>query len=243
MVSMRAMMALASVVMTIGVTGYLISKERVVPPEVEGVHDVLKVDPLLTTSYTKGSRKRNMAAFGLSVPLAARAVDRMKRIEDRHLRKIQLLLDGAADPNAIAGALCGQTTQVRPRYGALRFLVKEKQGRRDPIRISRSTGLEVQVWAQVAPINDVYREAELIDKREEDATVMAIAAILLGKEESLIEGYKPWGHSILPGSWSWSAVASANAGVDERVVEYLALMHLFVEQATADGGICGEEED
>jgi len=240
---MRSLMAMAAVIMGIGVTGYLISKERVVPPEVTSTHEAVKVDPLLATTYTKGARKRNLATFGLSAELVARVVDRVKRIEDRHLRKVQLLLDGAPDPNAIVGALCGQTSQIRPRYGALRFLVKEKQGRRDPIRISRSTGLEIQEWSQVAPIADVYRVAELSEKREEDATLMAIAAIMSGSETELIDGYSPWGRSILPGAWSWAKVVKTHPGVDERVVEYLALMHLFVEQATADGGICGEEED
>jgi hypothetical protein len=240
---MRSLMAMAAVVMGIGVTGYLIAKERVVPPEVTSAHEVVKVDPLLATTYTKGARKRNLAAFGLSADQVDRVVERMKRIEDRHLRKVQLLLDGAPDPNAIVAALCGQTSQIRPRYGALRFLVKEKQGRRDPIRISRSTGLEIQEWSQVAPIADVYRVAELSEKREDDATLMAIAAILSGSETELIDGYSPWGRSILPGAWSWSKVVKTHPGVDERLEEYFALMHLFVEQATSDGGICGEEED
>lgn len=243
MVSMRSIMSLAAVGMTIGVAGYLIAKEEIVPPEVTASHVAIQVDPLLQTTYTKGARKRNLAAFGLPEVLVERALDRMRRIETRHSRKIQLLLDGAPDPNAIAAAMCGQTSQVRPRYGALRFLVKEKQGRRDPIRISSSTGLEVQEWSQLAPIADVYGKAELSDDRQDDATLMALAAILEGKEREILESYAPWGRGLLPGAWSWSKVAETHPGVGERVVEYLALMHLFVEQATADGGICGEEED
>ncbi len=240
---MRGMMALAAVVMTMGVSGYLISKERVVPPEVTTSHEAIKVDPLLTLTYTKGSRKRNLAAFGMSPGMIDQVLERIRRIEDRHLRKVQLLLEGAPDPNAIAAALCGQTSHVRPRYGALRFLIKEKQGRRDPVRISRSTGLELQEWSQVAPIADVYRVSELADNREDDATLMAIGAIISGNENALIDGYSPWGRSILPGAWSWSGVVKKHPGIDERVVEYFSLMHLFVEHATADGGICGEEDD
>jgi len=240
---MRSIMAIACLVMSFGVAGYLIFKEVVVPPEVTASHVAIKVDPLLKTTYTEGSRKRNMQAFGLTEVLVPRALDRMRRIEDRHLRKIQLLLDGAADPHAIASAICGQTTQVRPRYGALRFLVKEQQGRRGPLRISSTTGLEVQDWSQLAPINDVYGAAELSDNRKEDATLMALASILLAKESELLGGYKPWGRGLLPGAWSWAAVVKENPGIEEQVVEYVALMHLFVEQATADGGICGEGDD
>ena len=241
--SMRSIMAVATLVISIGASGYLIFKEEIVPPEVTASHVAITVDPLLKTTYTEGSRKRNLQAFGLSKELVSRALERMRRIEDRHLRKIQLLLDGAADPNALAGAICGQTSQVRPRYGALRFLVKEQQGRRGPLRISSSTGLEVQDWAQVAPIIDVYGAAELSDNRNEDATIMALSAILLGKESDLLDGYTPWGRGLLPGAWSWAKVVEQNPGIDESVIEYLALMHLFVEQATSDGGICGEEDE
>jgi len=236
-------MVAANLMVAIGISGYLLYQEEVAPPEVTASHVVLKVDPLLQVRYTESNRKQNLKVFGLPDRLAKAALDRMRRIEMQHERKIEILLNGAADPNALADALCGETAQVRPRYGALRFLVKEKQSRRDPIRISSVTGLEVAEWALVAPIGDVYAEAELSDKRQEDATLMALAAILEGSEEDLLEGYKPWGRGILPGAWSWDGVMKKHPGVDERVVEYIAVMHLFVEKANADGGICGEEDE
>ena len=229
MVSMRSVMVAANLMVAIGISGYLLYQEEVAPPEVTASHVVLKVDPLLQVRYTESNRKQNLKVFGLPDRLAKAALDRMRRIEMQHERKIEILLNGAADPNALADALCGETAQVRPRYGALRFLVKEKQSRRDPIRISSVTGLEVAEWALVAPIGDVYAEAELSDKRQEDATLMALAAILEGSEEDLLEGYKPWGRGILPGAWSWDGVMKKHPGVDERVVEYIAVMHLFVE--------------
>lgn len=243
MVSMRSVMVAANLMVAIGISGYLLYQEDVAPPEVTASHVVLKVDPLLQVRYTESNRKQNLKVFGLPDRLAKAALDRMRRIEMQHERKIEILLNGAADPNALADALCGETAQVRPRYGALRFLVKEKQSRRDPIRISSVTGLEVAEWALVAPIGDVYAEAELSDKRQEDATLMALAAILEGSEEDLLEGYKPWGRGILPGAWSWDGVMKKHPGVGERVVEYIAVMHLFVEKANADGGICGEEDE
>jgi len=243
MVGMRSIMVAASLMVTLGVSGYLLYQEEVAPPEVIASHVVLKVDPLLQVRYTKSNRKQNLKAFGLPERLRKSALDRMRRIEMQHERKIEILLNGAADPNAIADALCGETAQVRPRYGALRFLVKEKQSRRDPIRISSVTGLEVAEWSLVAPIGDVYAKAELSDKRQEDATLMALAAILEGREEDILEGYAPWGRGLLPGAWSWEDVVKKHPGVDERVVEYIAVMHLFVEKANVDGGICGEEDE
>ena len=242
MVSMRTILTLASLTMFVGVTIFLLSKEDIVPPEVTASHVALQVDPLLDSRYTSGARKRNLESFGLPDAMVARAIDRMRRIEDRHARKIQLLLDGSPDPNAVAMAMCGQTSQMRPRYSALRFLVVEDQGQRGSIRVSRATGIEEQDWSQLSPISDVYARAELSDGREEDATLMAIAAIMTGKEADLLAGHTPWGSGLLPGSWSWDKVVELHPGIEERIVEYFAVMHLFVEEATSDGGICGEEE-
>lgn len=242
MVKMRTVLSVASLAVCVGVTIFLLSKEDIVPPEVTASHVALQVDPLLDTRYTAGARKRNLESFGLPDTMVTRAIDRMRRIEDRHTRKIQLLLDGAADPNAVAMAMCGQTSQIRSRYSAMRFLVAEDQGRRDALRVSRVTGIEEQDWSQLSPLADVYAQAELSDGREENATLMAIAAIMSGKESDLLAGHSPWGSGLLPGSWSWEKVVEQHPGIEERVIEYFALMHLFVEQATSDGGICGEEE-
>jgi hypothetical protein len=241
-VTMRSIMVGAGLVMSMGVMGYLMANEEVVPPEVTATHVALKADPLLQTRYTEGSRKKNMAAFGLTESMQASAIDRMRRIEQKHARKIQILLNNAPDPNALADALCGQTSLVRPRYAAMRFLIKDNKGRRDPIQISRITGLEEQEWSQVSPIGDVFGKIELSDERQDDATMMAVAAIIEGREQDVLESYAPWGRGLLPGAWSWSKVTDVYPGLSERVVEYFAVMHLFVEYATADDGLCGEDE-
>ena len=241
MVSMRSVMVGASLVMSMGVTGYLMAKEDIAPAEVTATHVALKTDPLLQTRYTEGRRKTNMATFGLTESMQASALDRMRRIEQKHKRKIEILVNNAPDPNALADALCGQTSQVRPRYGALRFLVKDNKGRRDPIQISRVTGLEEQDWSQVSPIGDVFVKVELSDERQDDATLMAIAAILANREQDALESYAPWGRGLLPGAWSWNKVNETFPGLSERVVEYFALMHLFVEYAMSDEGLCGED--
>ena len=234
----RLLVGLAVVIMFV-VNGYLISKEEIAPSEVSETHIALKTDPLIRIRYTEGSRGQNMKAFGLDDGMQAEASERMRRIEERYRRKLELLLESAPDPNALADALCGQTTQVRQRYGALRFLIEDSRGQRDPIRISRVSGLEWQDWSRIAPIADVYRHVELSDNRQPDATRMALAAILTGKEDQLLNNFAPWGRGLL-GQWSWERVVEENPGVRERVIEYLALMHLAVERATADEGICGE---
>ena len=243
MVGMRQIIVAASFVIGVVATGFLIGNEEIVPPETTGVHMARSVDPLLGVQYTKSDRRINLKAFGLPERLQQLALDRMQRIEQRHGRKIELLLDGANNPNAVVDALCGDTVQVRPRYAALRFLVKEKNGTRNALRVSSVTGVEAQEWAILAPVNDVYEAVELVDNREADATLMALAAILEGREDDALKGFAPWGRGLLPGQWSWDKVSATYPGLDERVIEYLALMHLFVEAANADGGICGEEDD
>ncbi len=243
MVGMRQIIVSASLMIGVAGSGYLLVDEYIPPPEAAGTHVALKVDPLLQIQYTESNRKVNLRAFGLSERMQQAALDRMRRISQQHGRKIELLLDGAADPNAVSDALCGYTAQVRPRYGALRFLVKEKNGLRSALRVSSVTGLDVEEWAVLAPISDVYNQVELSDDREEDATLMALAAILESREEDILKGFAPWGRGLLPGQWSWEKVLNEYSSVDERVIEYLAVMHLFVEAANADGGICGEEDD
>ena len=66
---------------------------------------------------------------------------------------------------------------------------------------------------------------------------MAIASILLNKESELLDHNAPWGRGIT-GQWSWDKVKKENAGVEERVIEYLATMHLLIELAQAEGGLC-----
>lgn len=243
MVGMRHVVVATSLVIGMVAAGFLVTKEDIVPPETAGIHVARSVDPLLGIEYTKSNRRINMKAFGLSERMQQSALDRMRRIEQRNGRKIELLLEGADNPNAVVDAFCGDTAQVRPRYAALRFLVKEKNGLRNALRVSSVTGLDAQDWAVLAPVSDVYEAIELIDNREKDATLMALAAILEGREQDALKGFAPWGRGLLPGQWSWEKVVSTYAGLDERVIEYLAVMHLFVEAANSDGGICGEEDD
>ncbi len=242
MVDMRSVMVGACLAISMGATGYLMYQEEIVPPEVTATHIALNADPLLQTRYTESRRKANMVAFGLTGTMQESALERMRRIQQQHGRKIEILVNNAPDPNALADALCGQTSQVRPRYAAMRFLVQENQGRRDPVRISRITGLKEQEWSQVAPIGDVFGKVEFSDDRQDDATMMAIAAILQAREQDVLESYAPWGRGLLPGAWSWETVKETYPGLSERVIEYFALMHLFVEYATSDEGLCGEDE-
>jgi hypothetical protein len=237
--TLRPILAFAALVIVGLVDVYLLSTEQIAPSESQARHTALVEDPLLALQYSAGNREQNMLAFGLDATAAARAVDRIRDLEDRYKEKLVVLLDDAPMPTELADALCGQTREVRPHYGALRFLVEDVGGNRQAIRLQRVTELEEQEWAKVSPILAVYDHVELSEERQGDATTMAIAGILSQKEEDVLNSYAPWGRG-LAGTWSWKRVQKEHPGIEDKVVEYFAVLHLTVELAMAEDGICGQ---
>ncbi len=230
-----------------GINGYLLYTEYnwheeykgIAPSEFQPRHVTDDNDPLLQLQPIANDRAKNLAAFGMPDGMAKKTLDRLRDLDDRHKERMQLFLESMDDPTQVEDAFCGSTQQVRPRYGGLRFLVEEEQGMRRPVSIDRVSGLKRQKWTLSAPIDEVYRVAELGDEKHEDATLMAVAALVLQKEEDLLEGRKPFGRG-LASTWSWDVVKKENPGIEDRLVEYFALMHLTWELMAGPGGLCGE---
>ena len=222
-VNWRLFMAGASLFLGVGVNGYLLSMEDISGVE-EGSKQLIRAEDPLRISYVKAERENNMKTFGLDDAKAKAAAKKVQDLEDQNGERLAVLLREAGDPNQLADALCGETQDVRPRYGALRYIISLEKGRRQVVNLR-------------PPVGEVYRDAELLDDRQPDATVMAIASILLNKESELLDHNAPWGRGIT-GQWSWDKVKKENAGVEERVIEYLATMHLLIELAQAEGGLC-----
>jgi hypothetical protein len=225
----------------VGVNLYLVVGERVVESEKTVRHRVERVDPLMDITFTKANRKSNLQSFGLTDKELDKALRRLNDLDDaqeRNRSMLAMFLDQAGDQTRLDRAFCG-SGQVRPRYAALAYLVKEEGGKRKALSLRRVSGLEYEGWAKTARIAEVYGELELASERKPDATVMGLAAILLGREQDVIDHSSHWGEG-LRGRWSWDKVKKEHSGVDERVVEYLALMHLTLEVATAEGGFCDQ---
>lgn len=244
---LRPWLVAAAVFILLGLNGYLLYAEYnwhelyhgIAPSEFQAKHVTKAADPLIDMRYTTAARQNNMASFGLPEPMIKRTLDRMRDIDDRHKDRLRVALDNAPDPNALADALCGQTNQVRPHYGALRFFVEEDKGQRRPIRPEVAMDLQWQDWSKISPISEVYNHAELAEERKPDTTLMAVAAILLKKEEDLLNDYKPWGRGFA-GTWSWDDVKEKYPGIEEIAVNYFALMHVAVEMAVGEDGLCGQ---
>ena len=195
-------------------------------------------DPLLNIRYTEAKRASNLEAFGLDEALVADTTTRIRDYDDRYRTRIEFLFENAGDREALEDALCGQAG-IRPRYGALRYLIEEqKDGSRTPINLQRATTLEWQDWSKGAPIGAVYSEVELAEDRQPDATLMGVAGILTLREQDVLERNSPWGPGLAQ-RWSWDVVLEEEAGVRDKIVKYFAAMHLVVEMATAEGGVCG----
>ncbi len=240
--SLRPYLVAATLAIVLAINGYLLFKEVVLDPEITERHLVQRADPLQKLMYRKGQRKKNLEAYGFPKPMAKRAMERMRDIDDRWGSKLDALIERVSDPNALAEAMCGSNNQIRPRYGAMRFLVEATGEQRDPIRLARVTGLKVQEWSRTSPIAEVYAHVELVDEPKADATLMSVAALLEGKEKDVLEDHPPWGRGLLPGSWSWPTVKRKHKGIQDRTIEYFSLMHLSLERVNGAGGICREEE-
>jgi hypothetical protein len=221
-----------------GLHSYLILKEEIVSFEGASTISRSEQDALLTIRYNATSRRENLRRFGLDDALTDRVVAQIEATEAEHGRRLEKLLKNAGDPQAVADGLCGELSETRPRYGALPFVVEERGTERRVIDVGRISSIDAQPWAVTAQISGVYGELEQAgEERQEDATLIAIAAILLGQEPAAIQRSAPWG-SALWGRWSWGSVQERFPTAKGLMVNYFATMHLVVELAQREGGIC-----
>lgn len=245
---LRPVIVVAAVVLAIGLNAYLGASELtpdeegrtgIAPDELTVRHKVRKEDPLFDLQYLPARRLPNFQeAFGLPAPLAKRAVDRAVMIDDEYSRKLGLMLRDTEDPTRLLESICGVTSEARPRYAMLRYLVVQEGAERTPVDLKRISSLGLQEWAVLAPIDTVYETIEFADDRHPDATLMGIAAILAGQEEKVTKSQAPWGSGGLGRSWEWDRVVKEHPGIDTKVVEYVALMHVATEIAQGADGLC-----
>jgi soluble cytochrome b562 len=232
--SLRTWMVLGSLATAISTSLYIINNEEITKSEAELREDQKKTDPHHDMKYIASERLKNFQAFGMDEAMAKRTVDRIDKLDQERLYSF---LRNADESSAMADALCGSTRQRRPRYGALEFLVEPEGDKRQTVSLLKISSLKRQEWTRTSPIQRVYEAADLARPPEPDSTLMAMAAIFTRNEDTLLAGNSPWGATTLS-RWSWEKVKEKNAGIEERLVEYFALMHLTIELAKGDGGIC-----
>ncbi len=237
--SWRLLFGIFAVVIALGLNLYLLSAEEISSSEQQVRHSKSVEDPLLDLTYVSGNRESNFKAFGLDEGEVKQATKRVGDLQDLYADRLVRLLDQAPEPVELADDLCGTSRGLPSRYAAMHFVVAEKGGERIPVDFRRYGGFKRQEWSFVATISAVYQEVELREDRQEDATRMGIAAVLAAQEALVLDNRTPWGRGLAPGTWSWDKVESQFPGVHERTIKYLSMMHLTLELARADGGICG----
>jgi len=214
----------------------LIVFEKVQKPDEAQDLEISRTDPLLSLTYTPASRNKNFKDFGLTDDLVGAAAQRTARLEGKYKARFEeKLVEFAED---VGWALCPGNRGLSQRYAVLSFLVEEQNENRKVIPPERLYFEEQEWWEiSVGLVESVYDTFERDKHRREDATVMGIGAILLRKEEDALARTSPWGTGM--GSrWSFGKMNEDNPGLDKKLVEYFALMHLLTELANQPSGIC-----
>ncbi|MEC7985816.1 MAG: hypothetical protein VX278_11680 [Myxococcota bacterium] len=181
-------------------------------------------------SYAPRNREDNLeSAFGMS-PKMMRAAKKSFKRHDKQRNKIARLLKDAMDedPKSVERCFCDKGAE-RPRYWALQFLL-EKDGSNPPnlISLKQVSSLQVQEWSEVLPIDFVYRTLELRSDPQIDATLMWIGAVLTEQVDDIRARNVPFGDGA---NWSWDEFLKTNKGMDIKIADYIALMHVFAEVA------------
>ena len=202
-------------------------------PTQEQVENI-NVDQLRDISYRKGNRKENFEAFGLTDEEVDRALSRAKEVETKEKKIIENLSSPPGDIELLVDSLCGHSSDIRPRYATLRYAVRIRGDKREPMDM-RKIKFASQDWVDGLALKDMYATVELRKDPYIDSTVMMIAAILAGEEELLVERQPPFGRGS---DWSWKKAKREFTGIEDAVIEYLAHMHVIIEVAQGIDGIC-----
>lgn len=231
--SLRFWLNLSSLIAVGIFTGNMIRAEKVESKLIS--QDVVYVDRLvkLDIQYLETERRANLENMGLDSKMLRRALKKIKSWEKKQ-SKIDALLQAAMDENGdmVEKSFCIKNPNERPRYYASVFLLKEnKEGDLDIIDLKRISQLENQEWAETIPFEAAYDKLELREDPKVDSTMMFAAALLSKNIDSIIDEDFPFGEGS---NWSWEDVKKQekNNDIEEKVISYLALMHLFMESAS-----------
>ncbi len=202
-------------------------------------------DALFGMQFAASQREANFQKMGFSEEEVAALAKKVGVLEEKYHTKdpdqdvVTVRIEAATDQDELAAALCGTNASLPVRYSALKFLMVEKGGGIRAADLDEVSSLEIQQWAKAARVEAVYEAAEVTTDRKDDATRMGIAAVIAGTEatELLLEKKAPFGRGVFAG-WDWGAVQKKFPGIKDKLIEYVALLHLVGEVANGDKGMC-----
>lgn len=230
------------------VNGVLLYGEDIVTPDTKSVAESRRADPLFSNRFSPALRETNLGDMGFAPEEIKEILKKISVLEERYHTNdpsqnlVIVRTDATSDPDALITAFCGTGSTVPVRYAAIPYLVAVKGTQLKVVDLQEISSIEFQEdWAKAARIQAVYEEADLNADRKTDAVRMVLAAILERQEQLLLDHKSPWGRGAFSG-WDWGAVQKKFPGVKQRVFDYTALMHLVLEGASGEQGICAHPE-
>ncbi len=223
--------------------GFLLADEEIVGPDAVTQKEERAKDELFGMRFNAAEREGNLGKMGFGPEeikeILARIGDLEEKykVKDPNFNQVLVRIEAADDQDGLAAGFCGTGSTLPVRYAALPFLVEERDGKLKAVDIEEISSFKYGDWAVSARIQVAYEEGDRTKERKEDATRMVLAAILARDEDTLLEHRSPWGGGFLSG-WSWQDVQKKHPGIKKRLVDYVALLHLVLETANAEGGLC-----
>ena len=188
---------------------------------------------LRSLQYIPAARRANFEKFGMDFEMADASATYIGRFERQGDRFRAMMTEQAAE---VGQALCPSEGLPQP-YAALGMLVEEENGVRRVTDWSAMRRFESQPWYAASLVPALYDKFERSEGRRKEATLMAVAAALLGKEGAALDGASPWSTGIT-GSFGFTALVRREPRVKQLAIEYFGLMHFLTELANGTGGIC-----
>ncbi len=231
-------------VAAMGFNGFLLYNEEIVSPDAKTKAETRQEDTLFGMRFNVPEREANIGKMGFGPDEIKDILKRINTLEEKYRVKdpaynqVVVKIESTDDQDALAAAFCGTGSTLPVRYAAMAFLLEEKDTKLRAVDIEEISSFKYNEWATAARIQTAYEEADRTKDRKEDAVRMVMAAVIARDEATLIDHASPWGGGFLGGGWAWAGVQKKHPGVKTRVIDYVALMHLVLETANAEGGLC-----
>jgi hypothetical protein len=173
--------------------------------------------------------------MGMSDELADAAANHAARFAGQTERFRKVLEEQSAE---MTDVLCPSEKLPQP-YSMLAYLVYEEASIRyvaDPAMMQR---LERNPWFDTENIEGLHNAFERVENRRQEATLMAISAGLLNREDAALEGVSPWYRGRGIGSWGFQRLERSEPRITRLAIEYFGFMHFLTEIANEpQRGIC-----
>ena len=234
--SWRPWMIFGALLLAVVWNSVLLYQERV--PDPQQKLDVQKgsEEKLRKIQYIMPNRRKAFTDMGMDDDMA----DATAKWMDQYKKHKKALLIAMNKQGAQLGdAFCPSMGLPQP-YTAMQWIVEEENNKRRVIRPERLRRFEPQVWYDPGIIESIYNAFELDENPRGDATLMAISAILVAREQDALEGNPPFAKGLFSnvGRSPFVRLQKDHPRIKSTAIEYFSLMFYMTMLANSDDGIC-----